>query len=113
MKKMNLRKIMSCVIAVMMVVAVISPAAAQASPRGLACRFCGGNSAIVTVAPSHTNQHLDSYPCEYEHFPATKGTQWRCLVCLRYGDMVTTITGHYCEGKGGHYCWDGQCSCEN
>lgn len=109
MKKLNYRKIMSCMIAIMMVVSVISPAAAQASPRGLLCPYCGSNSILRTIAPGHTNQ-VTGLCGHGTHYYATKGTQWVCTSCGEPGRGSIEV-GHYCTGDGGHYCWDGSCSC--
>lgn len=116
MKKRSLRKILSCVLAVMMVVGVICPAAAatQVSPRGLVCMKCGGNCGVVFEPPSYDkNNILDSGSCEFTHYKATKVTKWRCLSCGEFGPVRETKYGHYCTGKGGHNCWDGECACKD
>lgn len=114
MKKMKFRKIMGCMIAVMMLVTAITVTPAYAiAPRMYLCPQCGGECTFVTVYPSHTKEVVNPGCDHGVHYKATKGTQWVCYSCNAV--CWKSITeGHYCEkydGTNGHYCWDGGCSC--
>lgn len=115
MKKMKFRKIMGCMIAVMMLVSVIGVTTAQASSMyGLPCIYCGANSTIRTIRPSYTDRKVSSAGCKGEHYYAEKGTQWICTspTCGKtFREVIET--GHYCTNNGGHYCWDDEtCDCK-
>lgn len=109
--KVKFSKTLSFVIATMLVVSMICSTSAQAiSPRKYLCRLCGGECTLVTIPPFHGNVALPK-GCEHgRHFEATKGTQWICDSC-NSSNWASLTQGHYCEGNGGHYCWDGECSC--
>lgn len=104
-------KLTSIVIAVVMIISMIYPAAAV-SPRAGLCPNCGSTYVSkVTVAPAHTNEILGG--CAHgTHYYASHGYQWRCVSCKTVCDS-SIVTGHYCTGNGGHYCWDGSCNCND
>ena len=116
MKLSKFRRLVSLMCVVSMMCVIVAPAAAaanyddQISPHFISCPDCGGDMDRIWMRDHYSNKYTLGRCNEGIHYPAWgDGYVWKCNRCSTTVEG-TSPQGHFCTGKGGHYCFGG-CSC--
>ena len=119
MKLSKFRRLVSLMCVVSMMCVIVAPAAAaanyddQISPHFISCPECRiGDLERIEITHNlyDTSRTVGSCSDGTHYFAASSGSGWECNRCSALVDMVYKNPGHFCTGKGVHYCL-GRCTC--